>query len=241
MEIGRNIKILRQKNGLTQEALAERLGITYQAVSKWETDANTPDIAFLPELAEIFGTSIDALFKGETMVLPESDIIKDDDVIRIVQLQGKRIISVTGERDKPIEIMFPRNCNNETQYFKVEIYGHVIADGSINGNVICHQYVDCADINGNVISEQSVDCADVAGNIKAGHNVDCGGVAGNITAGQNVDCGGVCGNVSCQGDISAGTISGAVECSGNIKAETVTAKQIKCSGDINCDKIEYAK
>ena len=43
--------------------LAERLGVTAQAVSKWERKANSPDIALIPRLAEIFGVSIDELFE----------------------------------------------------------------------------------------------------------------------------------------------------------------------------------
>ncbi len=254
MEIGRNIKILRQKNGLTQEALADRLGITYQAVSKWETDANTPDIALLPELARIFGTSIDSLFCGESENAPKSDIIKDDDVIRIVQMRGEEIIFTTDDTEKPIEIVFPKNCNDETQYFKVEVYGHVIADGSINGDVVCHQYIDCADINGNATAGQYIDCGDINGNIAVGQYIECGDVSGKIdagqyvecddvsgdvTAGESVDCGDVSGNVVCQGSIECESITGSIECHGNIEAEAITAEQIKCSGDINCDKIEY--
>lgn len=59
--IGKNIHTLRKQNGFTQEELAGKLGVTYQAVSKWENDTTAPDISLLPELAAVFGTSIDAL------------------------------------------------------------------------------------------------------------------------------------------------------------------------------------
>jgi len=59
--IGENIRAFRKQNGLTQEELAGRLGVTYQAVSKWEHGTTAPDISLLPELAAVFGTSIDAL------------------------------------------------------------------------------------------------------------------------------------------------------------------------------------
>lgn len=59
--IGRNIHTLRKQNGFTQEGLAGRLGVTYQAVSKWENGTTAPDISLLPELAAVLGTSIDAL------------------------------------------------------------------------------------------------------------------------------------------------------------------------------------
>ena len=62
MELGKKIKQLRFKAGLTQEQLAEKLGIGAQSVSKWENAVAMPDITSLPLLAEIFGVSIDDLF-----------------------------------------------------------------------------------------------------------------------------------------------------------------------------------
>lgn len=62
MEIGAKIKHLRCKAGLTQEQLAEKIGLSAQAVSKWETAVTMPDITLLPGLAEEFGVSIDELF-----------------------------------------------------------------------------------------------------------------------------------------------------------------------------------
>ncbi len=62
MELGKKIRQLRFKAGLTQEQLAERLGIGAQSVSKWENAATMPDITTLPLLAEVFGVSIDDLF-----------------------------------------------------------------------------------------------------------------------------------------------------------------------------------
>ena len=62
MEIGNQIKQLRQRRGITQEAMAQHFGITPQAVSKWERGAATPDIGLLPEISAYFGVSIDELF-----------------------------------------------------------------------------------------------------------------------------------------------------------------------------------
>ncbi len=62
MELGKKIRQLRFKAGLTQEQLADRLGIAPQSVSKWENAVAMPDITTLPLLAEIFGISIDDLF-----------------------------------------------------------------------------------------------------------------------------------------------------------------------------------
>lgn len=62
MEIGNQIKSLRLKRGITQEAMAQHLGITAQAVSKWERCVATPDIGMLPDISAYFGVTIDELF-----------------------------------------------------------------------------------------------------------------------------------------------------------------------------------
>ena len=62
MDMGKKIRQLRFKAGLTQDQLAEKLGISPQSVSKWENAAAMPDITTLPLLAEIFGVTIDDLF-----------------------------------------------------------------------------------------------------------------------------------------------------------------------------------
>ena len=62
MELGNKIKQLRFKAGLTQEELAEKLGISPQSVSKWENAVTMPDITTLPLLSEVFGVTIDDLF-----------------------------------------------------------------------------------------------------------------------------------------------------------------------------------
>ena len=62
MELGNVIKKMRFNANLTQEQLSEKLGISPQSVSKWENGISMPDIALLPEIAEVFGVSIDELF-----------------------------------------------------------------------------------------------------------------------------------------------------------------------------------
>ena len=62
MEMGKEIRRLRQDRGLTQEALAAALNVTAQTVSKWECGNSIPDVQLLPEIAVYFGVSIDQLF-----------------------------------------------------------------------------------------------------------------------------------------------------------------------------------
>lgn len=62
MTMGQIIKELRKGRGFTQEELAERIGVTYQAVSKWENDSGMPDISQIVPLASVFDVSTDVLF-----------------------------------------------------------------------------------------------------------------------------------------------------------------------------------
>ena len=59
--LGKRIVLHRKKLGLTQDKLAEALGVTAQAVSKWENDLSCPDISLLPKLAQLFGITTDEL------------------------------------------------------------------------------------------------------------------------------------------------------------------------------------
>ncbi len=199
MKIGNNIKFLRHKNGITQEQLAEHLSVSYQAVSKWETNSSTPDISLLPKIAAFFNVSIDMLFSEDISVCQgEFQEIKDDDVIRIVQMRGRQILKVTSafsQDNPPIEIAFPHNCNDKTQYFKVEVFGHVISDGSINGDVICHQSLQCSIINGDIQSN---------GNIKA-NEINS---SGKLTCNNILDCYNLqCDNIECAGSVNSSNLT----------------------------------
>lgn len=61
--LGTMIAELRKQHGMTQLELAEKMGVTDKAVSKWERDLSCPDINSLPNLAEIFGVSVEELMQ----------------------------------------------------------------------------------------------------------------------------------------------------------------------------------
>lgn len=63
--LARNIKSMREAQGVTQEQLASALNISYQAVSKWETGVSIPDTMMLPKIAQYFDATIDSLFRAE--------------------------------------------------------------------------------------------------------------------------------------------------------------------------------
>ena len=71
--LGKRIVAHRKRLGLTQDQLAEKMGITAQAVSKWENDQSCPDISALPQLADIFGITVDALLGRESTKEPEPE------------------------------------------------------------------------------------------------------------------------------------------------------------------------
>ncbi len=63
--IGKRIAALRREKSLKQEDLAQELGVSSQAVSKWENDQSCPDISLLPKLAKLLGVTVDVLLSGE--------------------------------------------------------------------------------------------------------------------------------------------------------------------------------
>ncbi len=63
MTIGKKIRQLRRDLGMSQQTLSDKLGVTAQAVSKWENETSYPDISILPSMASIFGVQIDDLFE----------------------------------------------------------------------------------------------------------------------------------------------------------------------------------
>jgi DNA-binding XRE family transcriptional regulator len=63
--LGSRIAEYKKAKGITQDQLAEHMGVSSQAVSKWENDLSCPDIALLPRLADYFGITIDKLLRGE--------------------------------------------------------------------------------------------------------------------------------------------------------------------------------
>lgn len=78
--LGKRIVQNRKQLGMTQDQLAERLGVTAQAVSKWENDQSCPDITMLPRLAEIFHCSTDALLGIEPPpVVHPAEVLEPDE------------------------------------------------------------------------------------------------------------------------------------------------------------------
>ena len=76
--LGKRIAMLRKEKGLTQEQLAEKVGVSAQAVSKWENDVSCPDITLLPLLGDILGVTVDELL-GVKPIEPHVIILDKDE------------------------------------------------------------------------------------------------------------------------------------------------------------------
>ena len=70
MTLGERLARLRNQKGLSQDALAEALGVSRQSVSKWETDASIPELDKLVRLSGLSGVSLDELVSGSSPAVP---------------------------------------------------------------------------------------------------------------------------------------------------------------------------
>ncbi|MBQ7378819.1 MAG: helix-turn-helix transcriptional regulator [Clostridia bacterium] len=77
--LGKRIGALRREKGLKQDELAEKLGISPQAVSKWETDQTCPDISLLPQLAKLLDVSVDELLSGKQECAPAVRMLPENE------------------------------------------------------------------------------------------------------------------------------------------------------------------
>lgn len=110
MDLGNKIKKLRVNKGITQEVLAQQLGVSYQAISRWENNLTMPDISLLPDIAIYFGITIDDLFE----MTPDKNI--------------QRIRNMINERNQISEQEFKEAENFLLDYLREnrkdgEIYG----------------------------------------------------------------------------------------------------------------------
>lgn len=91
-QLGKRIATLRKQRGITQETLAEALGVSPQAVSKWETDNSCPDISLLPKLASELGVTVDALLSDDMPVqlVPKEQRKSIDDMMLHVTVDSPK-------------------------------------------------------------------------------------------------------------------------------------------------------
>lgn len=156
--LGKRIASLRKEKELKQDELAEILGISPQAVSKWENDITCPDISLLPKLAKTFGVSVDELLSGKseppTKIIPleERKEIRDM-VLRIVvnSAEGDKVrvnipmILIQAAVEMGMEM--PQLSGNESlknidfsnilELVKQGITGNLVEVESAEGDTVC--------------------------------------------------------------------------------------------------------
>jgi len=110
MSIGENIARLRNEKGLTQAELGEKLRITNQAVSKWESGMTMPDIMLLPEIAKIFDVAIEELYSNDINISKKNTtnkkaLIENDNRILVISVENKDAMVKTRIPVKTIEAL----------------------------------------------------------------------------------------------------------------------------------------
>lgn len=90
IKTGKFIASLRKEQGLTQAVLAEKLGITDRAVSKWETGKCLPDASIMPELCEILGISVNELLAGEKIAMDDYKKIAEKNLAESVRMENEK-------------------------------------------------------------------------------------------------------------------------------------------------------
>lgn len=187
-ELNNKIAELRKAAGLTQEALAAKLGVSYQAVSKWENGLSCPDVLLLPKIADIFGISIDSLFGIESSHGAKISSLPwaDDNSFHIAVYRGHTLLSdeEVAENFKERDIRFRWEGDTEN----VSCPLNLSVAGNAYGNVSAGLSLQCGDVGGNATAGSSITCDDIAGNVMAGSNVTCDTIHGGANAGGNICC-----------------------------------------------------
>lgn len=147
--VGSQISLLRKRKGLTQSELGERLGISFQAVSKWERGETLPDTAILLPLAEVLETTVDLIlaggriqrsFKGRISTAQMADGIRS--LKRMGELLGRDSLlyrhAVSGINEN-------MNTNIEDAFTDDRIFECFVAEAVIQ-NLMDGRYIDPTDV-----------------------------------------------------------------------------------------------
>ena len=196
MNFSEIISVHRRRLALTQEGLAQKLGVTNQAVSKWESGQSCPDIALLPQIADLFGISIDELFgRPAPKPAPVTGLgWPDDGVLRVMLYAGHQHIGSSHPTAREIHFHYEGpalNIESDLSVYCDDVMGNVTAGGDVN----------CDDIHGNIQGGCDVTCDDVHGNIQAAGNVTCDCADGDIRAGGNVQVDEASGDIHAGGNV----------------------------------------
>lgn len=227
MSIGKNIASFRKAKGWTQAELGEKIGVSNQSVSKWESETSMPDVMLLPALADAFGCYIDELFSREVKTEIHYDHCAefpwpDDSVIRGVVCEGRKILQCDSIVDR-FTFEIKGDAKNVQSECNIEVNGN-ISNGCSAGNSI------------NVSGVVSGGCFSGAETVIGGHlsgGCNSGGditVAGSFSGGCNSGGGVTCG----------GNLSGDIVCGGNVTV-TGDVEAVKIQGNVLCNSLKCDK
>ena len=107
MKLGTNLQYLRKLNGnMTQEKLAERMGVSRQTVSKWETGEAVPELDKLIELSRLFSCTIDALLKEE--MPPQADCFSPVSIVTVPAFTLGRYVVISPQPENDVQLYLDR-------------------------------------------------------------------------------------------------------------------------------------
>jgi len=247
--LSERILSLRKEKGLTQEALAQQLGVSFQAVSKWENGQSCPDIALLPLLADVFGVTVDSLFGRQPPEPPPAEEEPaaeqtarreeewgdnpvfsavydvpwpDDQTLRGVLYWGRKLLS----HQKPLNKLFTFDVKQSEytwllRYSPLNVRAEcgLHVDGNIQGKATAGSHIHCNDIDSGAMAGSHIHCNDIGGDANAGSHIECNDIEGDANAGSRVQCGNVGGSASAGSSIECGDVGG------NVKATKITMKK----------------
>ena len=151
-KVAEQIAVLRKNKGITQSELGERVGVSFQAVSKWERGETLPDIALLPDLAKVLETSIDnILLSGDKQIEYKGKISVSDMKLGLnclkdmAELLGKDNIIY---RSAINGINNTLNTDVEKAFNDDYIFEAFLSEAIIQ-NLMSGMYIDLSDIKNN--------------------------------------------------------------------------------------------
>ncbi len=130
MTFAEKLKFIRKQAGMSQEKLAEKIGVSRQAVTKWETDTGIPDMENIMAISSLFHISIDELFSNEKGMKNQTDYLYEsiteydiDEIKRFdMKLGGANMLVLSGYRGEKIRVRLASNTVSTLQSdFKVKI------------------------------------------------------------------------------------------------------------------------
>lgn len=149
---GEQISVLRKAKNLTQSELGERIGVSFQAVSKWERGETLPDVTLLPDLAKILETTVDFILLGNEKVIEYKGKFTVADM-----KNGLNCLKQAGEYLGAENIIYRAAINGinkdlntdiEEAFTNDYIYEAFLAEAIIQ-NLISGLYVDISDVKNN--------------------------------------------------------------------------------------------